>query len=58
MKPRIHYTKPSIAEMEICYATDAAANGLDEKCYEYINRFEGAFRPPPMKAVRHYCFRS
>lgn len=44
MKPRIHYTKPSITELEVRYATDAAANGWGEKCYEYINRFEGAFK--------------
>lgn len=44
MKTRIHYTKPSITELEIRYATDAAANGWGEKCYEYINRFEEAFK--------------
>jgi len=40
MKPRIHYTKPSITELEIRYATDAAANGWGEHFYAYINRFE------------------
>lgn len=44
MKPRIHYTKPSITELEVRYATDAAANGWGEKCYDYINRFEEAFK--------------
>ncbi len=44
MKPRIYYTKPSITELEVRYATDAAANGWGEKCYEYINRFEEAFK--------------
>ena len=44
MKPRIYYTKPSITELEVRYATDAAANGWGEKCYEYIYRFEEAFR--------------
>lgn len=44
MKPRIHYTKPSITELEIRFATDAAANGWGEKCYEYINHFEEAFK--------------
>lgn len=44
MKPRIHYTKPSITELEVRYATDAAANGWGEKCYEYINRFEETFK--------------
>lgn len=44
MKPRIHYTKPSITELEVSYATDAASNGWGEKCYEYINRFEELFK--------------
>lgn len=44
MKPRIYYTKPSITELEVRYATDAAANGWGDKCYEYINRFEDAFK--------------
>jgi perosamine synthetase len=44
MKPRIYYTKPSITELEIRYATDAAANGWGDKCYEYINRFEESFK--------------
>lgn len=43
MKPRILYTKPSITEAEIAYATDAAANGWGERCYEYISKFEEAF---------------
>ncbi|MCA1550158.1 DegT/DnrJ/EryC1/StrS family aminotransferase [Bradyrhizobium sp. BRP19] len=41
---RILYTKPSITELEVRYATDAAANGWGERCYDYINRFEAAFR--------------
>lgn len=44
MKPRIHYTKPSITELEVRYATDAAANGWGDRCYEYINRFEEMFK--------------
>lgn len=44
MKPRIHYTKPSITEKEVEYATDAARNGWGERCYEYINRFEEMFK--------------
>jgi perosamine synthetase len=44
MNPRILYTKPSITELEIGYATDAAANGWDDKCYEYIDRFEELFK--------------
>jgi perosamine synthetase len=44
MKPRIYYTKPSITELEVRYATDAAANGWGDHCYEYINRFEELFK--------------
>lgn len=40
---RIHYTKPSITELEVGYATDAARNGWGERCYEYIGKFETAF---------------
>lgn len=43
MKPRIFYTKPSITELEVRYATDAAANGWGDHCYDYIHRFEAAF---------------
>ncbi len=41
---RIYYTKPSITDLEIRYATDAAANGWGEHCYDYIRRFETLFR--------------
>ncbi|RUL76752.1 DegT/DnrJ/EryC1/StrS family aminotransferase [Dyella choica] len=41
---RIYYTKPSITELEIRYATDAATHGWGERCYEYIERFEQQFR--------------
>lgn len=44
MNSRIYYTKPSITEKEVEYATDAARNGWGERCYEYINRFEELFR--------------
>ena len=44
MKSRIYYTKPSITELEVRYATDAAANGWGNKCYEYIKRFEDTFK--------------
>lgn len=44
MNARIHYTKPSITDLEVRYATDAAENGWGSKCYEYIGRFEQAFR--------------
>jgi perosamine synthetase len=43
-RPRIVYTKPSITELEVAYATDAARNGWGERCYEYITRFEDAFK--------------
>jgi len=41
---RIYYAKPSITALEVRYATDAAANGWGERCYDYIHRFEAAFR--------------
>lgn len=44
MSQRIHYTKPSITELEIEYANDAVRNGWGDRCYEYIVRFEDAFR--------------
>lgn len=44
MNKKIFYTKPSITELEIEYATDAATNGWGENCYDYIIRFENAFR--------------
>ena len=44
MTPRISYTKPSITELEVGYATDAARNGWGEHCYDYIHRFEAQFR--------------
>ena len=44
MKPRIYYTKPSITELEVDYASDAARNGWGDRCYEYIARFEEAFK--------------
>lgn len=44
MKSRIHYTKPSITELEVRYATDAAANGWGDQCYAYIDRFEAIFK--------------
>lgn len=44
LPPRIHYTKPSITDLEVGYAADAAANGWGEHCYDYIHRFEEQFR--------------
>lgn len=44
MRQRIHYTKPSITELEVEYATDAASNGWGDECYKYIIKFEEAFK--------------
>jgi perosamine synthetase len=44
MKPRILYTKPSITELEVRYATDAVTNGWGDNCYSYINNFEKLFK--------------
>ncbi|WP_426240204.1 DegT/DnrJ/EryC1/StrS family aminotransferase [Pararhizobium sp. DWP1-1-3] len=41
---RISYTKPSITELEVAYAADAAAHGWGDRCYDYIVRFEEGFR--------------
>lgn len=40
---RVHYTKPSITDLEIAYVTDAVRHGWGERCYEYISRFEAAW---------------
>lgn len=40
---RIYYTKPSITDLEVKYASDAAANGWGDQCYAYIERFERSF---------------
>lgn len=44
MNERIFYTKPSITTLETEYATDAAANGWGNQCYDYIIRFEKMFQ--------------
>jgi perosamine synthetase len=44
MRTRIFYTKPSITEKEVAYATDAARHGWGERCYEYVTRFEELFK--------------
>lgn len=43
MGETIPYTKPSIAELEIAYANDAARTGWGAECYAYIERFEAGF---------------
>jgi perosamine synthetase len=40
----IYYTKPSITELELAYASDAVKNGWGNRCYEYIDKFEKSFR--------------
>ena len=32
MNSRIYYTKPSITDLEVRYANDAAKNGWGDKC--------------------------
>lgn len=44
MSSRLCYTKPSVTELEVRYAIDAAANGWGERCNEYIHRFEEGFK--------------
>ncbi len=44
MDSRIFYTKPSITEREVEYATEAARNGWGPHCYDYIHKFEAGFR--------------
>lgn len=41
---RILYSKPSITDLEVRYAGDAAENGWGARCYEYIARFEDSFK--------------
>lgn len=40
---RIPYSMPSITELEVEYATDAARHGWGPRCYDYLNRFEAQF---------------
>lgn len=44
MTTRVLYTKPSITDVEVAYATDAARTGWGARCYDYIHRFEAGFR--------------
>ena len=44
MTDRIPYTKPTITDLEVDYATDAARHGWGPRCYEYIEKFEQAFK--------------
>lgn len=40
----IPYARPSITDLEVDYAADAARHGWGNRCYEYIHRFEEEFR--------------
>jgi perosamine synthetase len=40
----IPYAKPSIADLEKEYVSDALLNGWGKQCYDYIIRFEEAFK--------------
>ncbi len=44
MKKKIPYTRPSITDLEIEHAVDAARNGWGENCYRYIDLFEQSLR--------------
>ena len=44
---KIPYTKPSITNLEVEYACDAAATGWGDKCYEYIHKFEKGYLEVP-----------
>jgi perosamine synthetase len=41
---KVPYTRPSITELEVGYATDATRFGWGDHCYDYIHRFEEAFK--------------
>lgn len=36
MKPRIYYTKPSITDLDMAYASDIARNDFGDHCHDYI----------------------
>ncbi len=41
---KIFYTKPSIGEREAELVADATQNGWGDACYDYIHKFENAFK--------------
>ena len=43
MAEPVAYTKPSITDLEVKYAEDAARNGWGRHCYDYIVKLEKAF---------------
>jgi len=48
---KIPLSRPSITELEVSFAEDAARNGWGEHCYDYIQRFERSFAQ--YMGVRH-----
>jgi perosamine synthetase len=44
MLSKVHYAKPSITEKEVRYATDAAANGWAQHCFDYIHKFSQSLK--------------
>lgn len=44
MTNHIAYTKPSITELEVEFATHATRTGWGAECYAYIHKFEAAFK--------------
>ena len=42
-KSPIAYTRPSITELEVTYATEAVRNGWGPQCYDFIHRLERDF---------------
>jgi perosamine synthetase len=44
VKSRIAYTKPSITDLEVRYCAEAAREGWGPRCYEFIEKFELAFK--------------
>lgn len=43
-KKKIYYTKPSITDLEIRYATDAVTHGWGDNCNNYIDKLEILFK--------------
>ena len=41
---KLYHTKPSIRELEKKFVYDAIDNGWGDKCYEYIHKFQTAFK--------------
>ncbi|MHC4396961.1 MAG: DegT/DnrJ/EryC1/StrS family aminotransferase [Planctomycetota bacterium] len=41
---KIHYSKPSITELEVEYVTDAIKHGWGEHCFDYIERLQTSFK--------------